>query len=151
VLVRKIFDDGFAVIADGSQLDALLFKSCDGGLQLDQLPFAVRSPIGGTENQQNSSVRAFQGCERLFFAKLIACGKIGCLLTYVQPNRAEQLQGFKMKRIPVDCSVDGYGVTQMANSRPLRIEAENLPGGIVVKRKCSTRDEFGALLRFGEG
>jgi hypothetical protein len=35
-----------AVVADCRQLDPLLFKSCFCVLQLDQLPFAVRSPIG---------------------------------------------------------------------------------------------------------
>jgi hypothetical protein len=50
VLVSKVFDDFFAVIADGRQLDTLLFKSLDGALQLDQLPLTVGSPVGGTEN-----------------------------------------------------------------------------------------------------
>ena len=151
MFVGEIFEDGFAVIADGSQLEALLFKFCDGGLQLDQLPFAVRSPIGGTENQQNRSLWAFQGGERLLFAKLIACGKIGRLLAYRQANGAEQFEGLKMERIAVYRSMDGYGISQMADRRPLRIEAENLAGGIVVKRKVPARNGFGALFGFGEG
>jgi hypothetical protein len=86
VFVGKIFDDGFAVIAERRQLDALLFKSCDGSLQLDQLPFAVRSPVGGTEYQQNGSVRPFQGFESLHISKLVARGKIGRLLPDLQSN-----------------------------------------------------------------
>ena len=37
------------VIADGRQFDPLFFKSCFRVLQLDQLPFAVGSPVGGAE------------------------------------------------------------------------------------------------------
>jgi hypothetical protein len=38
-----------------------------------------------------------------------------------------------MERISIERSVDGYGISQMAESRALRIKAEKLPGGIVVK------------------
>jgi len=48
------------VIAEGGDLDALGFKSCFGILQLNQLPFAVRSPIGGTKNEENCSLGSFQ-------------------------------------------------------------------------------------------
>jgi len=57
VLVGKIFQDFFRVIADGRQLDPLLFESRDGALQLDQLPFAERSPVRGTEKEKNGSLR----------------------------------------------------------------------------------------------
>jgi hypothetical protein len=50
VLIGKVFDDRFTVIAERGQLDALLLISGDRSLQLNQLPFAVRSPIGGTKN-----------------------------------------------------------------------------------------------------
>jgi hypothetical protein len=49
VAIRKIFKDLFAIIAYGRELDALLLEACDGALQLDQLPFAERSPVRGTE------------------------------------------------------------------------------------------------------
>ena len=70
--VGKIFQDFFRVIADGRQLDPLLFESRDGALQLDQLPFAERSPVGGTEKEKNGSVPSFQGIESLYAAKLVA-------------------------------------------------------------------------------
>ena len=57
VPVGKIFQDFFRVIADGRQLDPLLFESRDGALQLDQLPFAERSPVRGTEKEKNGSLR----------------------------------------------------------------------------------------------
>src|SRR4029077_14026859 len=43
--VREIFQDFGAVVADGGELDPLLLKSGLGCLQLDQLPFAVGSPV----------------------------------------------------------------------------------------------------------
>ena len=49
--VSKIFQDFFRVIADGRQLDPLLFESRDCALQLDQLPFAEGSPVGRTEEE----------------------------------------------------------------------------------------------------
>ena len=71
VPVGKIFQDFFRVIADGRQLDPLLFESRDGALQLDQLPFAERSPVRGTEKEKNSAVRSFQGIESLHPARLV--------------------------------------------------------------------------------
>jgi hypothetical protein len=49
VAAGKELQDFFRVVADGRQLDALLFKSRDGALQLDQLPFAERSPVRRTK------------------------------------------------------------------------------------------------------
>jgi len=72
VAVGKIFQDFFRVIADGRQLDPLLFESRDCALQLDQLPFAKRSPVRRTEKEKNGAVRSFQGIESLYPAKLVA-------------------------------------------------------------------------------
>jgi hypothetical protein len=71
VPVSKVIQDFFRVIADGRQLDPLLFESRDGALQLDQLPFAKRSPVRGAEKEQNGAVRSFQGIESLYPAKLV--------------------------------------------------------------------------------
>jgi hypothetical protein len=49
VPVSKVFQDLFRVIADGREFDPLLFESRNGVLQLDQLPFAERSPVGGAK------------------------------------------------------------------------------------------------------
>jgi hypothetical protein len=65
VAVSKIFQDLIGVIADGRQLDPLLFKSRDCALQLDQLPFTEGSPVRGTEKEKNGAVRSFQGVESL--------------------------------------------------------------------------------------
>src|SRR5215472_149625 len=53
VPVSKIPQDFFRVIADGRELDSLSFKPWNRILQLDQLPFAERSPVSRTEKQQN--------------------------------------------------------------------------------------------------
>jgi hypothetical protein len=49
--VREVFQDRLRVVADGRQFETLFFESCFRGLQLDQLPFAVRSPVRGPEEQ----------------------------------------------------------------------------------------------------
>jgi hypothetical protein len=56
----KISQDFFGVITDGRQLDSLLFESWECALQLDQLPFAERSPVRGTEKQQHRAVCSLQ-------------------------------------------------------------------------------------------
>ena len=61
VAIGKIFQDRFRVVADGGELHALLFEFRDCVLQLHQLPFAEGSPVGGTEKEENGSVRTFQG------------------------------------------------------------------------------------------
>ena len=56
--VGKKFQDFFRVVADGRQLDPLLFESREGTLQLDQLPLAERSPVRGTEEYEHGAFRA---------------------------------------------------------------------------------------------
>src|SRR5271169_703065 len=80
VPVGEKLQDFFRVIADGRQLDPLLFESRNCTLQLDQLPFAEGSPVGGTEKQKHRAVRSFQGIERLHPAKLVAKRKSWSLL-----------------------------------------------------------------------
>lgn len=70
--VGKKLQDFFRVIADRGQFDPLFLEARGCILQLDQLPFAEWSPVGGTEEEQNRAVRAFQSLEGLRAAKLIA-------------------------------------------------------------------------------
>ena len=63
--VAEKFQDVGGVVADGGKLDALLFKSRNRILQLDQLPFAEWSPVGGAEKEENSAVRSFQRFQSL--------------------------------------------------------------------------------------
>ena len=70
--IREVFQYGFVVITDRGQLDSLLLKPCFGVLELNQLPFAVRSPIRGTEEEENRSVRCLQTFQCLLPPKLVA-------------------------------------------------------------------------------
>ena len=63
---------GFAVVTDGRQLDPLLLEPLFCRLQLDQLRFAERSPIGRAKEQQNRTVCSLQGFIGLFLILLIA-------------------------------------------------------------------------------
>jgi len=81
VPVGKKFQDFLRVVADDRELDALLFESRNGALQLDQLPFAEGSPVGGTEKQKDRPVRFFESIERLYPSKLVVSRKSRSLLT----------------------------------------------------------------------
>jgi hypothetical protein len=80
VAVGEEFQDFFVVIAESGKLDALLFESRKSGLQLDQLPFAEGSPIGGTEKEENGAVGTFECLKGLCVTKLIVRGKGGSFL-----------------------------------------------------------------------
>jgi hypothetical protein len=58
--VRKKLQNFLRVVADCRKFDALLLESLNGTLQLDQLPFAERSPVGGTEEEKYRAVSPFQ-------------------------------------------------------------------------------------------
>ena len=53
----EVLEDRLTVIADGCDLDPAFFEPLLGVLQLDQLRFAERSPIGRTEEKQNRPFR----------------------------------------------------------------------------------------------
>jgi hypothetical protein len=150
VAVRKIFQDFFRIIADGRQLGPLLFESRDGALQLDQLPFAEGSPVGGTEKEKNGAVRSFQGIESLYPAKLVTSRKSGSPLTDRESN-GHQLDGSYLNGIAIECSPDGDRVSQVSDYRFLRLKAVHDPAGIVIQRQLRTRHVLGALRRFGKG
>ena len=72
VAIGKKPQDFMAVVTDGGEFDALLFKSRDGALQLDQLALAKRSPIGGTKKKKNGSVSTSERVESLWPPELVA-------------------------------------------------------------------------------
>jgi hypothetical protein len=72
VPVGKKLQDFFRVVADGSKLDPVLFESRRCVLQLDQLPFAERSPVGGAKEKKNRTLFAFQRIQRLYPRKLVS-------------------------------------------------------------------------------
>ena len=75
--VREVFQDCFRIVADRREFDALFFESRLSGLQLDQLPFAVGSPIGGAIEDEHRAVRSHDGITRPGFAVLIFQAEIG--------------------------------------------------------------------------
>src|SRR5260370_20830932 len=87
----EVFQDCFRIVTECSYLDALALKSRFRGLQLDQLLFAVRSPIGGTERQKNRSIWPSQRVEGLLVAKLIAGRERRGLPAGGQPHRGNHL------------------------------------------------------------
>jgi hypothetical protein len=84
-------------------------------LQLDQLPFAVPLPLGGTKEENNCAFDPFS--EVLFTAKLIASRKGEGLLPDVQPNGAKQFEGGNPNRIVPQGAFDCSAASQM-NQRP---------------------------------
>jgi hypothetical protein len=75
VPLREILQDRRSVVANCSEFDPLVFKSLLGVLQLHELRFAERSPIGRPEKEQHRSVWPSQCVVCLFMAKLIASRK----------------------------------------------------------------------------
>ena len=57
--VGEIFQDRDGVVADAREFDALLFEAGLSALQLNQLPLAVRSPVGGAKKEDHCALRAF--------------------------------------------------------------------------------------------
>src|SRR5262249_53905485 len=55
--IREVLQDGFAVVANRCEFHSLLVESCFCNLQLNQLRFAVWSPIRRAEEEQNGAVR----------------------------------------------------------------------------------------------
>ena len=59
VPLGEVLQDGWAIVANGRQLQSLRFKSLLRVLQLHELRFAEGSPISGTEEKQNRTLRTF--------------------------------------------------------------------------------------------
>ena len=66
---------GRGVIAEGGDAVAEFADGIGMDSQFDQLGFAVRSPIGGTEEEQPGTVRAGEGREGTRSARLIDGGE----------------------------------------------------------------------------
>ena len=148
--VSEVLQYFLAIITDGRQFDSLFFKSRFRVLQLDQLPFAVRSPVGRAEKEKNGAIWSFQCIEALLLAKLIARGKRQRLPTYGESNGGKQLERDNVKRIALDGPSDRNAVTQVTDALVLRIEDENLSRGVVIQGKFCPRYIFSALGRLGK-
>src|SRR6516225_574661 len=149
VPIRKIFQDLLGVIADGCEFDSLLFESGDSTLQLDQLPFAERSPISGAEKQQNGPFRSLQCVQRLCTTKLVARRKSGSPLTHLESDR-QQLDRCHVNGGIVECPVDGHAVSQVSGNELLRLKAIHGSSCIVIERKGCALCRPSALARFSK-
>src|SRR5271170_8304186 len=68
----KVFQNRRVIVADGSHLDSTRFELLFRVLQLHELRFAKRSPIGGSEEKKNRAVRPPERLNGLLVSKLIA-------------------------------------------------------------------------------
>jgi hypothetical protein len=150
VAVGEKFQDVLRVIADGGKLHALLFESWYGALQLDQLPFAEGSPIGGAEKEQHRSVFAAQRVQRLHMSKLIANGKGRGFLADGEPD-GHQLDGGHPDGVVVKRAVDGDRVAQVRCHLLLRVQVVHQAIGVVVERELRAGNLFEAFWRLVEG
>ncbi len=133
--IREILKYFYAVVADRGQRNALFFEARLSALQLDQLPFAVRSPIGRTEKQEHGAILSFERSETLMMTKLVANGKIRRLRTHRQSDAGEQFDGRHADDIVLSRSVHRDTVSQVASRLILRLQVINLPGGIVIENQ----------------
>ena len=64
-------EDLWGVVADGGEVEAALLEFTEMDLQLHELSFAVGSPIGGAEEEQDEAFWALEGGEGAGLAGLI--------------------------------------------------------------------------------
>ena len=95
-------------------------------MQLDQLPFAVWSPIGGAKEEDDRALGSPEGRESLFPAKLIASSECRSLLSDAQSNRCEQFEGGDFDCIALEITCDRNAVSQMTDGLVLRIPPRRL-------------------------
>jgi hypothetical protein len=87
VPVGEVLEDRLTVITDGGDRDSVLLESLFGILQLDELRFAEGSPIGGTEEKKNRSVRPLQCLNGLAMVKLVTRNEGRRFLSHRQSDR----------------------------------------------------------------
>jgi hypothetical protein len=149
VAIREEFQDFLIVVADGGELDALLLESRDCALQLNQLPFAERSPVSGAKKQQNRPIRSFEGLESLYAPELVVHGKGRSLLTDGKSDR-HGLERRDVNRILVESSMRRHHLSQMSGSGFLGLQAVHHPVRVVIESQLCARRIFETLGRFGK-
>ena len=78
-----MFEHRYGIVANGCYRKPTLAKLRTTLLQLDELAFAVRSPVRGPIENQHQSLRAFERTESL-----------GCSILIREAERRECLAGF---------------------------------------------------------
>ena len=69
--LSEILQDGWTIVANRYQPKSLRFESLFCALQLHELRFAEGSPVGRTEEKENSAVRSLKRLVGLYMAELI--------------------------------------------------------------------------------
>jgi hypothetical protein len=87
VPLGEILQDCRTVVADRGQFESLRLKSLFCVLQLHELRFAERSPIGRTEEEKDGALRPFERLVGLFTAELIGQSERRSRVTDLQTNR----------------------------------------------------------------
>jgi hypothetical protein len=129
----EVFQDCFRIVTECSYLDALTLKSRFRGLQLDQLLFAVRSPIGGTNKQKNRSLWPSQRIEGLLVAKLIAGREGQGLPAGGQPNLCNHIEGSYLNDVVAQRALNSNDFAQVTHRLTLRFEMVDFPQRIVIQ------------------
>ncbi len=69
--ISEVLQDGPTIVANRGQFKSLRLKSLFCVLQLHELRFAEGSPVGRTEEEENSALRSLERLVGLFMTKLI--------------------------------------------------------------------------------
>src|SRR5258708_38987487 len=148
--VGKIVHDPYAVEIDSRQLDSLLLEAFSGRLQLNELAFAVRAPIGGAVKKKHGAFRASERIESLRLAKLVARGKVRSFLPGAESHLGKHLDGSNMNCSSFQSASDRDAVSQVTLRLILRVERKDLPDRVVIQsQRCAGR-LAGAFSRLGE-
>jgi len=143
VAVCEEFQDFFGVVADGGELYALLFESGIRALQLDQLPFAEGSPVGGAEEEKNRAVGAFESFEAIVHGRIRRGRKSWGLFGQ---RRGRWDMGPAEATLIVSSSraaVDGNSVAEMAGDFcSLRLKRVHHAVGVVVESDFLRQGRF---------
>ncbi len=83
----EVLQNSWTIVANRSQLKSLRLKSLSCVLQLHELRFTEGSPIGRTEEKEDSALRSLERLVGLFVTKLIRQSKCRSLLADLQANR----------------------------------------------------------------
>jgi len=87
VPLGEVLQNTLTIVANRGQLKSLHLKSLFCVLQLHELRFAEGSPVGRTEEKEDSAVRPFERLVGLLTTELIGQNKGRGLLAGLQANR----------------------------------------------------------------
>ena len=96
---------GRGIVADGRQPQAAFREIASTLLQLDQLAFAERSPVGGPVEDKHRPLRSAYGFERPRLAVLVGQAEIRdfCARSETLPKRGETKNKERVDEIPARC------------------------------------------------